>query len=322
VLCQSRQAFRTKPSIIVGRKGSAGEINLTQGPFWPTDVTYFVEHDNRESDLRYLFYALKMLNLQKLAKGVKPGVNRNDVYALKIPMPSLHEQKRIVVILDEAFGGIDTAVANAEKSLANALGLFESFLGQIDGKKESLGNLVDIRTGKLDANAAVQGGEYPFFTCSRQVFAIDKFAFDCEAILLGGNNAVGDFNVKHYRGKFNAYQRTYVITTNQQKRVSYRFLYFQMRRSLKAFKAQSVGAGTKFLKLDMIKNMEIVLPPVGEQARLASQTDLLLENTERLEAIYHQKIDTLAELKQTILQKAFAGALPARFAEAVPEAAE
>ena len=124
MLCQSRQAFRTKPSIIVGRKGSAGEINLTEGPFWPTDVTYFVEHDERESDLRYLFYALKLLNLQKLAKGVKPGVNRNEVYALKIPMPSLHEQKRIVVILDEAFEGIDTATANAKKNLANARELF------------------------------------------------------------------------------------------------------------------------------------------------------------------------------------------------------
>lgn len=276
-------------------------------------------------DHKFLFYYLTSIvdHLNHLGTGTTfKELSGGKLKEVRLPLPPIAEQKRIVAILDEMLEGIATAIGNAEKSLANALGLFESFLGQIDGKKESLGNLVDIRTGKLDANAAVQGGKYPFFTCSRQVFAIDKCAFDCEAILLAGNNAVGDFNVKHYKGKFNAYQRTYVITTNQQKRVSYRFLYFQMRRSLKAFKAQSVGAGTKFLKLDMIKNMEIVLPPVGEQARLASQMDLLLENTERLEAIYRQKIDTLAELKQTILQKAFAGALPARFAEAVPEAAE
>ena len=127
-LCRSKQPFRTKPSIIVGRKGSAGEVNLTEGPFWPTDVTYFVEHDEQASDLQYLFYALKLLNLQKLARGVKPGLNRNEVYALKIPVPSLFEQKRIVTILNEAFEGIGAAVANAEKSLTNARDLFESYL--------------------------------------------------------------------------------------------------------------------------------------------------------------------------------------------------
>jgi type I restriction enzyme S subunit len=58
----------------------------------------------------------------------------------------------------------------------------------------------------------VENGEYPFFTCSRKIFSINKYAFDCKAVLLAGNNASGDFNVKYYEGKFNAYQRTYVIT--------------------------------------------------------------------------------------------------------------
>src|SRR5882672_11378897 len=83
-------------------------------------------------------------------------------------------------------------------------------------------------------------GSIAFFTCSREIYAINKYAFDCDAILLACNNAIGDFNVKHYQGKFNAYQRTYVITVNEKKRVLYRFLYFQMLKSLKKFKAQSV----------------------------------------------------------------------------------
>jgi type I restriction enzyme, S subunit len=128
VLCWTNTPFRTNASIIVGRKGSAGEVNLTEGPFWPTDVTYFVEHDERATDLKYLFHLLKFLRLQSLAKGVKPGINRNDVYALSAPFPSLHEQKRIVAILDEAFEGISTAVVNAEKNLANASELFKSSL--------------------------------------------------------------------------------------------------------------------------------------------------------------------------------------------------
>ena len=121
-----------------------------------------------------------------------------------IPVPPLPEQRRIVGILDEAFDGIATAKANAEKNLQNARALFESHLHQGHSEKVHLGELVNIRTGKLDANAAVEGGQYPFFTCSREIFAINEYAFDCEAILLAGNNAVGDFNVKHYKGRFNA----------------------------------------------------------------------------------------------------------------------
>ncbi|MDH4455187.1 MAG: restriction endonuclease subunit S [Verrucomicrobiota bacterium] len=172
-----------------------------------------------------------------------------------------------------------------------------------------LGDLVNIKTGKLDANAAVEGGKFPFFTCSRDIFAIDTYAFDCEAILLAGNNAVGDFNVKHYNGKFNAYQRTYVITVNEKKRVLYRFLYFQMLKSLKKFKAQSVGAGTKFLKLGMIKELEIELPSLDEQQRIVSTMDAVREETQRLARLYERKHAALEALKKSLLHQAFAGEL-------------
>ena len=229
-------------------------------------------------------------------------------FAVSYPT-SIDEQQRIVGILDEAFEGIATAKVNAEKNLKNARALFESHLNGMDAEKIPLGDLVKITTGKLDANAAVEGGQYLFFTCSREIYAIDNYAFDCEAILLAGNNAVGDFNVKHYKGKFNAYQRTYVITVNQQKRVLYRFLYFQMLKSLKKFKEQSVGVGTKFLKLGMIKDMEIALPSLAEQERIVSKMDLLREETHRLESIYQRKLAALDELKKSLLHQAFSGQL-------------
>ena len=170
---------------------------------------------------------------------------------------------------------------------------------------------MNITTGRLAAKEAVEGGEYPFFTCSRESYAIDKNDFDCEAILFAGNNAVGDFNVKHYKGKFNAYQRTYVITVNAQKRVLYRFLYFQMLKSLKKFKAQSVGAGTKFLKLGMIKDMEISLPSMANQEQIVSTMDSLHAETARLESIYQQKLAALEALKRSVLHEAFTGNLTA-----------
>ncbi len=222
---------------------------------------------------------------------------------------SLPEQRWIVGILDEAFEGIATAKANAEKNLQNSRALFESHLHNGHAEKAFLGDLVNIKTGKLDANAAVESGKYPFFTCSRDIFAIDTYAFDCEAILLAGNNAVGDFNVKHYNGKFNAYQRTYVITVNDKKRVLYRFLYFQMLKSLKKFKSQSVGAGTKFLKLGMIKNLEIALPSLAEQWQIVSTMDSVRKETECLESIYQQKLVALEALKRSLLHQAFTGQL-------------
>ena len=74
---------------------------------------------------------------------------------------------------------------------------------------KKLPELCNITTGKLDANAAVENGMYPYFTCGEIPSRIDEYAFDTDAILLAGNNASGDFNVKYYKGKFNAYQRTY-----------------------------------------------------------------------------------------------------------------
>lgn len=236
-------------------------------------------------------------------------VSKDFIESCPIPVPPLPEQQRIVGILDAAFGGIVTAKANAEKNLQNARAIFESHLQGERADKVPLGDLVNIKTGKLDANAAVEGGQYPFFTCSRDTFAIDTYAFDCEAILLAGNNAVGDFNVKHYKGKFNAYQRTYVITVNEKKRVLYRFLYFQMFKSLKKFKSQSVGVGTKFLKLGMIESMEIGLPSLEEQQRIVATMDSVREATEHLESIYQQKLVALEALKQTLLDQAFSSKL-------------
>jgi len=123
--------YHDKPSIILGRKGSAGEINLTEKKFWPLDVTYFVTFNEQQYNLRFLYYLLTTLELTKLAKGVKPGINRNEVYSLKTSVPPLPEQRRIVGILDAAFADIATARTNADKNLQNARALFESHLQSV-----------------------------------------------------------------------------------------------------------------------------------------------------------------------------------------------
>lgn len=258
----------------------------------------------------FLFYFLQEIKSQDLIQDNKyPSLNLPVIGGIETPFPSLPEQQRIVKTLDEAFEKIEKVKKIAEKNLQNSRELFESYLLNIDAKKEPLGNLIDIKTGKLDANAATTNGIYPFFTCSREIFAIDKYAFDCEAILLAGNNASGDFNVKHYNGKFNAYQRTYVITVNNKNGVLYRYLYFQLLNSLKEFKEKSVGANTRFLKIGMIRDMEISLPTLVEQKLIVKKLDKLSTETKKLETIYKQKLADLEELKKSILTKAFNGEL-------------
>ena len=175
----------------------------------------------------------------------------------------------------------------------------------LDWKIKTLGEVCNISTGKLNANAAVENGKYLFFTCSREIFTIDHFAFDCEAILLAGNNAVGDFNVKHYKGKFNAYQRTYVITINKGEPLLYKYLYLQVESALKDFKLKSVGAGTKFLKLDMIKNLKLHLPPLPEQKQIVAILDEAFEGIDRAIANAEKNLDNSRELFESYLNAIF-----------------
>lgn len=304
--------------ILISLTGNVGRVGVINDEHLPAVINQRVARINLKNkyniEKQFLLYFLSssyfIKELINAGHGAaQQNISTKDVEDLEIPIPPIIEQQRIVKILDEISDNIAKAKENAEKNLANSKELFESYLQSIDARKESLGKMVDIRTGKLDANAATENGQYPFFTCSREVFAIDKFAFDCEAILLAGNNAVGDFNVKHYNGKFNAYQRTYVITVNKENKVLYRYLYFQLLNSLKEFKSKSVGTGTKFLKLGMIKDLMIPLPSYDEQESIVAKLDALSTETKKLESIYKQKIADLEELKKSVLKKAFSGEL-------------
>nr|WP_205600905.1 restriction endonuclease subunit S [Halomonas socia] len=89
IKCYSREPYWLHPSVIVGRKGTAGAVNLVEGGFWPLDVTYYVTFDNKKHDRKFLYYMLSALNLPALATGVKPGINRNVVYAIEQYFPLL-----------------------------------------------------------------------------------------------------------------------------------------------------------------------------------------------------------------------------------------
>ena len=110
----THEPLTVRPSIIIGRKGSAGALNLCNGPSWTTDVAYYVEAPSFLA-LRFLFYALASLNLEMLGKGVKPGLSRSEVYDQIIVIPPIAEQRRIVSKIDELMALIDRLEAARTK---------------------------------------------------------------------------------------------------------------------------------------------------------------------------------------------------------------
>ena len=124
-------------------------------------------------------------------------------------------------------------------------------------------DVFDTTTGKLDSNAATEDGEYPFFTCSKEVLRIDKFAFNQEALLLAGNNAAGKYDVKYYNGKFNAYQRTYVLKLKGD--WSYQLFRYQLEDKLIYLQQQSLGGLTKYLTMKILAELDFIMPPIDSQ---------------------------------------------------------
>ena len=143
-----------------------------------------------------------------------------------------------------------------------------------------LGDLCSVVTGRLDANAQKPDGNYAFFTCGREVFKTDTYAFDCDAILLGGNNASGDYKMHRYAGKFNAYQRVYVISGAAKDTLD--FLYYVVTYWLEHLKRNSQGTTTRFIKLGQVTGMLIPFPPLAEQKRIVAKLEEILPLCEKL----------------------------------------
>lgn len=151
-----------------------------------------------------------------------------------------------------------------------------------------LGLLVKIRTGKLDANAAVSGGCYPFFTCSKEVSEIDTYAYDCECVLVAGN---GDLNVKYYNGKFNAYQRTYIVERASSE-INMRYLYHFLSCYVDVLRRQSIGGVIKYIKLGNLTEADIKLPDKETQERIS----MILDRLTHLISLRQRQAEKLDEL--------------------------
>lgn len=165
-------------------------------------------------------------------------------------------------------------------------------------EKVKLGDYINVKTGKLDANVQVENGMYPFFTCSKDHLLIDTFSYDCECVLVAGN---GDLNVKYYEGKFDAYQRTYIIESKAKNILDVRYLYHFMSKYVEKLRLDSIGGVIKYIKIGNITDAKIPLPDLATQKHIAE----VLDKADALRQQNHQLLANYDELLQSTFIELF-----------------
>ena len=170
--------------------------------------------------------------------------------------------------------------------------------------------LYSITTGKLDANAEEPTGIYPFFTCSMFPKKINQYAFDCEALLVAGNGVVGF--TQYYKGKFNAYQRTYVLSDFHN--IYPLFLKYYVSNNLKREVEQSsVGSVIQFIKLGDLQNFNIAFPEYKEQEKITEYLEMKCQKIDHIIEKTKSSIVEYKKFKQSIITQAVTkGIVPER----------
>jgi type I restriction enzyme S subunit len=280
-------------------------------------------------------------HFQSLSTGAAiPGISRGQVLGLKIALPPLPEQQRIVGILDEVFDGIATAKANAEKNLQNARALFESHLqsvftqcgeGWVERRFEDVCHkITDGTHHSPQKQFAERGpGRFPYITSKNirnnymdlsNVAYIERAFHDevyarCQPslgdVLLTKDGAnTGNVTLNTIDEPFSLLSSVCLIKTNQAV-VKPAFLCYHLQSStgLNSIVGQMTGAAIKRIVLKDIKKAAIPFPPLKEQDSIVTTLNSLLAETQRLESIYQQKLATLEALKKSLLNQAFTGAL-------------
>ncbi len=161
--------------------------------------------------------------------------------------------------------------------------------------------LYNIQTGKLDVNEENPEGEYPFFTCSMYPQKIDKFAFDCEALLVAGNGLVGF--AQYYNGKFNAYQRTYVLSKFNNVEPQY-LRYYVTNLLPDAVERESVGSVISFIKLKDLQNFYVAMPNLVKQQEIAYFLDKKIAAFDNVFVKTRASVEEYKKLKQAVITQA------------------
>ena len=247
----------------------------------------------------YAFSALSFrYQIRRLAQGTKIySISSGNFSECHIGIPSKAEQNKIAKLLLVVDKRITTQIKIIEKLESLIKGLCQKLFRFKEYTTYFLGDICSITTGKLDANAMVENGKYPFFTCAEEVFNIANYAFDTEALLISGNGANLGY-IHYYNGKFNAYQRTYVLDKFTID-INYIRLYLETFLKNRIEQEKNIG-NTPYIVLGTLSKMKIKVPNILTQQKivktLTSFKDKLSNEKLTLEKYKEQKWYLLSNL--------------------------
>jgi type I restriction enzyme S subunit len=273
-------------------------------------------------DQDYLYYFLNSQAAYKQFDNLAAGstvrnLNTQLVKNVIIPIPPIEEQKRIVEILDKAFEGIAQAEANTRRNLINARELFNSYLNNIF--RERGDEWIDEKLGDISENLDSEripitkskrtSGKVPYYGASGIVDYVDDFIFDEELLLVsedGANLLARTYPIAFsISGKAWVNNHAHVLKFND---ISLqRFIeYFLNSISLERYVS---GMAQPKLNQKALNSILIPIAPKEIREKVVNNLDSLKGNVNSLETIYQRKLEAIAELKQSILEKAFTGQL-------------
>jgi type I restriction enzyme S subunit len=292
-----------------------------------------------ELDVRFLYHLLHHRSdyFPSVAVGATvKSLRRRHFEDLPVPVPPLPDQQRIVGLLDEAFEGLATAKANAEKNLQNARALFESHLQSVftqrgpEWEEKTLGDLFDITSSKRVFEADWKTEGVPFYR-AREIVKLAKQGYVDNELFISaemfntysakyGIPAPGDIMVTGVgtlgicyvvkQGDRFYFKDGNIIWLRKKTKVDSRFVEHAFRSEfLRKQIDDSVGATVGTFTIIKAKGTRIPLPSVSEQPRVVQQLDSLREDTQRLARIYERKLAALEALKKSLLHQAFTGQL-------------
>lgn len=313
----SDQSLSAGPSLIIGRKGSAGKITRVEGPFWPLDVTYFTEHDDARVDFDFLEYALRMMDLPSLAKGVKPGINRNEVYGLPISLPPLEEQKRIAAMLDQAVAALDRARANAESNLADAEEVFENWrvlIFERRGREWQKVRLPDISENLDRQRVPITksdrvAGSVPYYGASGVVDHVADHLFDDDLLLVSEDGA--NLLARTYPIAFSISGKSWVNNHAHVLRFEDRTDQEFVRLYLESISLKPFVSGMAQPKLNQkaLNKIPIPFPDAAIRQDIVEEAERIAALTTRAVKHYEEALEDNNDLRLSILSTAFAGRL-------------
>ena len=232
--------------------------------------------------------------------GSREGLNFEQIRSFPINIPTVEEQVKIAKLLSLINERIATQSKLIEKLESLIKGLAHHCIRDFTNDCEyiRLGDISKITTGKLDANAQVENGQYPFFTCAERPFNIDSYAFDTEALLISGNGANLGY-INYYKGKFNAYQRTYVLDHFS---VNIQYVKWALKVLLpQRIAIEKSSSNTPYIVLSTLADLKIPIPNNSKQnhiANLMMSFEKKLSNQLALSDLYNKQ-------KQYMLRQMF-----------------